>query len=111
MRVAIVGSRDCCDYYGMAEKLWNYDITHIISGGAPGIDTLAEHFAENNDIPTTIFHAEWKKFGNSAGPKRNKKMIEEGKPELVIAFNPGIGTNNAIYFANKAGIPVKVYRI
>jgi hypothetical protein len=33
------------------------------------------------------FPAQWKKFGRAAGPIRNRQMLVEGKPDLVIAFH------------------------
>lgn len=52
------------------------------------------------------FPANWKKFGKAAGPLRNVKMIEEGKPDVVIAFPGGHGTANMVALAEASGIPV-----
>lgn len=77
----------------------------IISGGAPGADHLAalwaEHYAESE-----VYHAEWRRYGNRAGPIRNQRMIDEGKPDLVVAFPGGRGTADMVRRAERHGIPV-----
>jgi hypothetical protein len=42
------------------------------------------------------------------GPIRNKPMLEEGKPDLVVAFPSGRGTANMMKQAREAGVPVRV---
>jgi hypothetical protein len=50
------------------------------------------------------YKAKWDKYGKSAGPIRNKKMLDEGKPDLVFAFPGGPGTNNMIKQAKEKNI-------
>ena len=70
----------------------------------------AEKYADENNIPKRIFYADWDKYGKSAGPMRNKKMMKQGKPDQVVAFFGGIGTKSAIKYARKFGIPVTLYK-
>ncbi len=83
--------------------------TVIVSGGAKGADTLAEKYAADNGIEIKVFPAEWSKYGRSAGPIRNKKMLDfisgSGNP-LVVAFWDGKsrGTKNTIETARKMKI-------
>jgi hypothetical protein len=42
----------------------------------------------------------------AAGPIRNARMLEEGKPDIVIAFPGGRGTANMIEQAHAAGVEV-----
>ena len=53
---------------------------------AKGADTLAVQFAELYDIPCLKFPADWARYGKGAGPVRNQLMLDEGKPDLIIAF-------------------------
>ena len=52
--------------------MWTYqnyipnETTEIISGGAKGIDTLAEKYADENNIPKLIIKPEYAKYGKSA---------------------------------------------
>jgi predicted Rossmann-fold nucleotide-binding protein len=53
-----------------------------------------------------IFPANWPKHGKGAGFIRNQQMLNEGKPDLMIAFPGGKGTADMIEKAIKAGIKV-----
>jgi hypothetical protein len=61
MKTAIVGSRTFQDYIFFKESIisLNINIDEIISGGAIGTDSLAERFAEEFDIPITVFKPNW----------------------------------------------------
>jgi hypothetical protein len=78
----------------------------LIHGGAHGADEGAASWGESENIPVRCFPAEWKKHGKAAGPLRNEKMLREGNPDVVIAFDGGRGTANMIGLAESAGIPV-----
>lgn len=56
----------------------------IISGGATGIDTCANKYANYKKIAFIPFPADWKKHGKAAGPIRNKLMAEHGDVLLLI---------------------------
>jgi hypothetical protein len=88
-------------------------VSLLIAGGARGADTLAENWATLNQIPTQIFPAEWDKHGRAAGTIRNKQMLDEGSPALVIAFpSPNSkGTRHMIRIAKSAGITTHVLEI
>lgn len=78
----------------------------LINGKATGYDTLADNWARQHGIQTLQFPADWRKHGRGAGPIRNRMMLEEGKPDLVVAFPGDRGTTNMIDVANTAGVPV-----
>lgn len=82
----------------------------IIHGDAAGADSAADMWAQSREIPVRRFPAKWKTFGPGAGPLRNKQMLEEGKPQAVVAFPGGKGTNNMIEQARRARVPVKECR-
>ena len=63
-------------------------------------------WAKEIDIPCWGFPADWNSYGKAAGPIRNKQMLDEGKPDVVIAFPGGTGTANMIMQATKAGVKV-----
>jgi hypothetical protein len=48
-----------------------------------------------------------KKHGRAARPIRNQRMLDEGKPDLVVAFPGGRGTTDMIRRAERAGVPVR----
>ena len=78
----------------------------IISGGAKGADTLAIDYAIINWCRFKEYKADWKKYRKAAGPIRNQQMLDEGKPDLVIAFPGGRGTADMCNRAEKAGVEV-----
>ena len=62
----------------------------IIHGGAPGADSIADNVAHDLGLKVREFKAEWDRYGRGAGPKRNQRMLDEGKPDCVIAFHHNI---------------------
>jgi hypothetical protein len=80
--------------------------TTIISGGAKGVDQLAIDWAIVENTGYKEYKADWDKYGKAAGPIRNQQMIDEGKPDLVIAFPGGKGTADMVARAKQAGIEV-----
>jgi hypothetical protein len=78
----------------------------VITGGARGADSMAHEWAVSRGIPTEVYMAEWGRLGRKAGPIRNQRMLQQGRPDLVIAFPGGRGTANMIGQANAAGLEV-----
>lgn len=111
MRILVCGGRDYFQFAAVDRALRNvrarYGIDVLIHGAARGADTVAGNWAERNGIETQVFPADWQKHGRGAGPIRNKQMLDEGKPDGVVAFPGGRGTANMIAQARAAG--VKVY--
>lgn len=81
------------------------DIT-IISGKAKGVDSAASDFAIVNYCQLEEYPADWKTHGKAAGHIRNKQMLEEGKPDLVVAFPGNRGTAHMVRIAKEAGVKV-----
>lgn len=81
-------------------------ISAVISGGAKGADRHANEWACGKGVTSIQFKADWQ-LGAKAGPLRNQRMIDEGKPDLVIAFPGGKGTADMVRRAKAAGITVK----
>jgi hypothetical protein len=111
MRVLVCGGRNYANWGRVRNTLdllhrTRRNITCIIHGGAHGADTLADDWADIRDIKSFTYPADWKSHGRAAGPIRNRRMIEEGKPDLVIAFPGGRGTANMVRQAKEAGIEV-----
>ena len=83
----------------------------IIHGGADGADLAADNWAVTNWVPMEEYRASWKEHGHLAGPLRNQKMLDEGKPDLVVAFPGGKGTADMCARAVRAKLPLlRFYR-
>jgi hypothetical protein len=111
MRVIVCGGRDYKDRTRLFETLDRIvtnrgHIDALIHGNAKGADTLAHVWALSRDITTIPVPPDWQRYGPSAGPIRNRKMITEHNPDLVIAFPGGKGTKNMIELAHGASIEV-----
>lgn len=114
-RVLVCGGRDFTDQKLLDEKLdWFHSVMRfsaLIQGECIGADLRAKSWAKSKGIPVLPFKADWYPNGRSggldksAGPKRNLRMLKEGKPDVVIAFNTGgPGTRNMIDLAKAAGV-------
>lgn len=106
MKVAVVGSRDITNL-DLAAFLPD-GITVIVSGGARGIDTLAERYAKRRGIKTLIFRPDYETHGKSAPLIRNREIVDAA--DCVYAFWDGKsrGTMHAVNYAKKTGKPVEI---
>lgn len=68
-----------------------------------GVDKLAGEWARSRDIRVSKFPANWKKYGNTAGPIRNIFMFDTFKPAYVVVFPGGAGTRHMTDYAMKNG--------
>lgn len=110
MRVLVCGGRDYADELSFdlaMDALYLPRDTVIIHGAAKGADTLANSYASANGMAVDMFRADWANYGPGAGPVRNQRMIDEGKPDLVIAFPGGRGTADMVRRAKAAGVSVR----
>jgi len=109
-RLLVCGGRDFTDYHTLVEVLNGFHAAHtvtvLIEGGALGADRFARRWATDRGIPVETYEAEWARYGRSAGPRRNIRMLTEGKPDQVIAFPGGNGTVNMVRLARNMSIPV-----
>lgn len=108
MKVIIAGGRDFNDMLALraAVEASGFDVTEIVSGCAPGADTLAIYYANANGIPVERFRAQWGVFGKLAGPMRNAKMARYA--DALVALPGGRGTANMIQEARRQHLKVYV---
>lgn len=113
-RVLVCGGRDYLLFSAVFEALevvWanSPGVLVVIEGGAQGADQAASMWAEEHaelGVKHEQYKAEWGKYGKRAGPIRNKRMLREGKPDLVIAMPGGKGTKNMVKQAQQISVPV-----
>lgn len=109
--VLVCGGRDYTDQ----EHIWavlddiheTTPIAWILHGGASGADTLAGRWAQARGVSCRVFYADWQTHGRVAGMRRNQRMLDEGRPDLVVAFPGGRGTRDMIQRAYAAGVPIR----
>lgn len=113
--VAIIGSRLFNDYdlleKTVEQQCKEWDITNIdfiVSGGCKGADKLGERFAKDHNIKTMILLPDWKKYGKSAGFRRNVDIISNATHVIAFPSKQGTGTQHSIKLAQKNAKPICV---
>jgi predicted Rossmann-fold nucleotide-binding protein len=115
MRILVCGGRDYYEYSTLKNTLEDLCPERgpvvIIAGGASGADFLAKVFAldeygDNAFLTYEEYPANWQLFGKRAGMLRNQQMLDEGKPDIVVAFPGGSGTADMVKRAKNAGVKV-----
>lgn len=112
MKIAIVGSREFVDYNrfvillkAVLPRFVNLKTSKFsfVSGGARGVDRMAEQFCEENEYECKVFKANWDLYGKSAGFIRNAEIVRES--DLILAFWDGYsrGTLDTIQKATQTG--------
>lgn len=111
MRVLICGDRNWKDrdaIFACVSAL--PESVPIIEGKARGADRIAGEAARFYGHTVFEFPADWNQYGKSAGFIRNRQMMKEGKPALVVFFHNNLkaskGTRDMVEIATKAGIPI-----
>jgi len=128
MKVAIVGDREVTDYsiVQKAVEQSGFDITEVVSGGAKGVDSLAERWARDHNVPCKVFEADWnnlrapgavikvnkwrKKYNANAGFQRNQNIVDYAEAVIAIQPNgPTSGTQDTVRRTKKAKKPLHYY--
>jgi hypothetical protein len=116
VRLLICGSRTYEDYEYLASTLDTHqlDDPFVIAGGAKGADTLGVRWAKHRGFHGVVVPAQWKKYGRSAGFRRNERMLYDHHPTLVVAFcdkplAQSRGTNMMVGLAQAHGVEVEVH--
>lgn len=126
--ILVCGGRDFSSYKTvervldiLVQRFDKNDLT-IIEGGAPGADRMAGMWALRRGIWHASYRAKWEdlshpdaairirangsRYDAMAGHRRNQQMLDEGKPDLVVAFPGGTGTADMVRLAKRAGVEV-----
>jgi hypothetical protein len=80
----------------------------IVSGGASGVDTMAEKYALDNEYDLLVFKPDWNKYGKTAGPLRNTQIVEYATHVIAFVSEKSVGTYDTI---NKAKNNQKMCKI
>lgn len=111
MKVLVCGDRSWTDRARITRALAKLPKdTTVIHGACRGADIIAGEEAKKLGLTVREFPANWS-VGPSAGPIRNRKMLDE-KPDFVLAFHPNIktskGTADTVREATRRGIKVLI---
>lgn len=109
MKLLIAGSRSIMDF-----DLSPYipkDTELIISGGAGGIDTLAEQYADKMKLSKIIMRPQYELYKRGAPLKRNEQMVDICDSVLVVWDGISSGTKHTIDYAKKKGKPIEIVKL
>ena len=120
MRTVIAGSRALqgptnaaalANAISLAAHHFGITPTVVLSGCAPGVDTLGEEWARANGLPVERHPANWAKYGNRAGHLRNATMAHQC--DAVIALWDGVskGTLDMVQLAVGLDRPVYLCQV
>ena len=107
LHVAVIGSRGITQA-DLARYL-PAETAMLISGGAPGVDTLAEEYAKQHGLPIRVIRPNYALYGRRAPLFRNRQIVECA--DLVVAIWDGSspGTAFTVEYARERGVPVRLY--
>ena len=109
MKLLIAGSRsikvfDLAPYISEA-------VDTIISGGASGIDALAEKYADRHKISKYILRPHYERFGRAAPLRRNEEMVDLADAVLVVWDGKSRGAKHTVSYAKKMKKPVTLVTV
>ena len=108
MKLLIVGSRSITDF-----DLSPYipaDIDTVISGGASGIDSLAEQYADLHRLSKYIVRPRYDLYGRAAPLRRNEQMVDIADAVLVIWDGRSKGTQYTLKYTKKMNKPITLVK-
>ena len=113
-RILVCGDRNWRNVELVFKVLNEYWPSVVIMGGARGADAIAGRWALEHEMKLEVFPAEWSIYGRGAGPVRNQRMLDEGRPDMVLAFHNDLknskGTRDMVNRSHRVGLPVRIVR-
>ncbi len=100
MKLLIVGSRNITKFD--LSPYISADVDTVISGGACGIDSLAEQYADLHRLSKYIVRPRYDLYGRAAPLKRNEQMVDMADAVLIIWDGRSKGTKYTLDYAKKA---------
>src|SRR4249920_1100403 len=118
VRVAVIGSRSITDkdyvfsvldFY--LRRLLEENEVIVISGGALGIDAIAEQYAEEKGLKTEIYKPDYTAYSGKIAPIKRNQTIVDNSDYLIGITTGSSGTASTIKMAEKKGIPIKIITV
>lgn len=113
-RLAIVGGRYFADEESFKKEVravlaQNPGITTIVSGGADGAQAMAKWFAASAGLKYVEYGANWRRYGEAAGPMQDKFIVENSDGMLAFWDDETTGSRITTNIAAKRdNYPCKV---
>ena len=102
--VCVNGSRDIT-FVDLDRFINPKHVGAVVTGGAAGVDTIAEHWAKKHNLEWICYLPQWDIYGKKAGMIRNIEMLQFA--DVLISFWDGksAGTKQALEYCIKHNIP------
>ena len=113
MKAAIAGSRGITDASALADLLEPYrdQIAEVITGGAKGVDTLADSWAKQHGKRLTVIRPDYARHGRAAPLIRNRQIVREADEVFILWDGCSRGTASTKKEAERQGKPTHERRI
>ena len=108
MKLLIVGSRSIKSF-DLAPHIPD-GVDTIISGGAEGIDRLAEEYADLHRLSKIILRPRYELYGRAAPLMRNEKMVDAADAVLIVWDGTSRGARYTLEYAKKKNKPFSLIR-
>ena len=106
----------------LTKKLNKKKLVIVTGGGIPvryknepgkrrGADSLAMDWAFKRRVTCKNYYPNWKKYGDSAGPRRNSEMVEVADFACVFWDGKSRGTADVIKKCRKKSIRVVIVKV
>ena len=104
MKLLIAGSRSITSFDLSPHVPEGVEL--IITGGAKGVDTLAEVYARERGIPVLTVKPCYGKYGRAAPIRRDEEMVDMADGVLVIWDGVSRGSKHTADYTRKRGKPL-----
>lgn len=104
MKLLIVGSRSIQNFD--LSLYISSDVDTVISGGANGVDHLAEQYADLHRLSKYILRPRYDLYGRGAPLKRNEQMVCLADAVLVVWDGCSRGTQYTLQYARQMKKPI-----
>ena len=104
MKLLIVGSRSITEFD--LSPYVSADVDTVISGGADGVDRLAEEYADRCRLSKYILRPRYDIYGRAAPIKRNEQMVDMADAVLVVWDGCSKGAQYTAKYAQKKNKPI-----
>ena len=106
MKLLIAGSRTIKDF-DLSPYITD-DVDTILTGGAKGIDTIAEQYAKEHGLDLVVIKPQYDLYGKGAPIVRNKTLAENCDMALIIWDGTSKGTKFTADYVQKLGKPLSL---
>ncbi|WP_163769980.1 SLOG family protein, partial [Proteus mirabilis] len=76
----------------LARLHWRQPVRVLIHGHVSGVGPIAEAWARRSGVAVVRYPPNWEFFGRKAEAQRHAFMLEDSRPDLVLAFPGGANT-------------------